>query len=86
MNKKRSESNGGEAKAKPEIIKSGLDLHAPQVTECRQLNGSMPKPAQKRDPWKSLDQIVTRAYVLRSFHIWMARHLYSFRPTSSTHD
>jgi hypothetical protein len=37
----------GEAEAKPEVIKFGLDLHAPQVTECRQLNGSTPKPAQK---------------------------------------
>jgi transposase len=34
-----------------------LDLHARQVTECRQLDGSTPKPAQKWDPWKLLDQI-----------------------------
>jgi hypothetical protein len=40
----------GEAKAKPEVIKLGLDLHARQVTECRQLDGSTPKPAQKWDP------------------------------------
>jgi hypothetical protein len=30
----------GEAKAKPEVIKLGLDLHGRQVTECRQLDGS----------------------------------------------
>ena len=47
----------GEAKAKPEVIKLGLDLHARQVTECRQLDGSTPKPAQKWDPWKLVDQV-----------------------------
>ena len=47
----------GEAKAKPEVIKLGLDLHARQVTECRQLDGSTPKPAQKWDPWKLLDKV-----------------------------
>ena len=51
---KRSE---GEAKAKPEVIKLGLDLHARQVTECRQLDGSTPKPAQQWDPWKLLNQV-----------------------------
>jgi hypothetical protein len=39
-----SQANDGEAKAKPEVIKLGLDLHARQVTECRQLDGSTPKP------------------------------------------
>jgi transposase len=52
--KERSE---GQAEAKPEVIKLGLDLHARQVTECRQLDGSTPKPAQKWDPWKLLDQV-----------------------------
>src|SRR5258705_12429291 len=47
----------GEAKAKPEVIKLGLDLHARQVTECRQLDGSTPKPAEKWDTWKLLDQV-----------------------------
>src|SRR6202047_3407156 len=47
----------GEAKAKPEVIKLGLDLHARQVTECRQLDGSTPKPTQRWDPWKLLDQV-----------------------------
>src|SRR2546423_10812902 len=47
----------GKAKAKPQIIKLGLDLHARQVTECRQLDGSTPKPAQKWDPWKLLDPV-----------------------------
>jgi hypothetical protein len=45
----------GEEKSKPEVIKLGLDLHAWQVTECRQLDGSTPKPAQQWDPWKLLD-------------------------------
>jgi transposase len=52
-----SEARAGEAKAKPEVIKLGLDLHARQVTESRQLDGSTPKPAQKWDPWRLLDQI-----------------------------
>jgi hypothetical protein len=56
-NNNHSQANGGEAKAKPEVIKLGMDLHARQVTECRQLEGSMPKPAQKWEPWKFLDQI-----------------------------
>ena len=52
--KERSE---GQAEAKPEVIKLGLDLHARQVTECRQLDGSTPKPAQKWDPWRLLNQV-----------------------------
>ena len=51
------ESSLGQAKSKPEVIKLGLDLHARQVTECRQLDGSTPKPAQKWDPLKLLDQV-----------------------------
>jgi transposase len=50
-------SREGQAEAKPEVIKLGLDLHARQVTECRQLDGSTPKPAQKWAPWKLLDQV-----------------------------
>jgi transposase len=57
MNKNEDQVNSGEAKAKPEVIKLGLDLHARQVTECRQLDGSTPKPAQKWDPWKLLAQV-----------------------------
>jgi len=57
MNNQHSEAIGGEAKAKPEVIKLGLDLHARQVTECRQLDGSIPKPAQKWDPGRFLDEI-----------------------------
>ena len=56
-NNNEKQANGGEAKAKPEMIKLGLDLHARQVTECRQLDGSTPKLAQKWDPWKLLGQI-----------------------------
>ena len=50
MNDNRNEATDGEAKAKPEVIKLGLDLHARQVTECRQLDGSTPKPPQR---WES---------------------------------
>ena len=57
MNNKHNQASDGEGKAKPEVIKLGLDLHARQVTECRQLDGSTPKPAQKWDPWKLLNQV-----------------------------
>ena len=57
MKSNRNQATGGEAKAKPEVIKLGLDLHARQVTECRQLDGSTPKPAQKWDLWKLLDKV-----------------------------
>jgi hypothetical protein len=57
MNDNHNQATDGEAKAKPEVIKLGLDLHARQVTECRQLDGSTPKPPQKWDPWKSLNQV-----------------------------
>ena len=57
MNNNDNQASDGEAKAKPEVIKLGLDLHARQVTECRQLDGSTPKPAQKWDPWKLLNKV-----------------------------
>ena len=57
MNDNHNQATDGKAKAKPEVIKLGLDLHARQVTECRQLDGSTPKPAQKWDPWKLLDKV-----------------------------
>src|ERR1700738_3576698 len=57
MNSNHNQATDGEAKAKPEVIKLGLDLHARQVTECRQLDGSTPKPAQKWNPWKLLNQV-----------------------------
>jgi hypothetical protein len=47
MKKKHSQAIDGEAKAEPEVIKLGLDLHVRQVTECRQLDSSTPKPAQQ---------------------------------------
>jgi transposase len=57
-NNTANEGKGGEAKAKPEVIKLGLDLHGRQVTECRQLDGSTPKASvQKWDPWKLLNQV-----------------------------
>src|SRR6266436_284865 len=49
-----NQATNGEEKSKPEVIKLGLDLHARQVTECRQLDGSTPKPAQQWNPWKLL--------------------------------
>jgi hypothetical protein len=52
-----NQATNGEEKSKPEAIKLGLDLHARQVTECRQLDGSTPKPAQKWGPWKLLDKV-----------------------------
>src|ERR1700747_2755375 len=52
-----NQATNGEEKPKPEVIKLGLYLHARQVTECRQLDGSTPKPAQQWDPWKLLDKV-----------------------------
>src|SRR6266446_10967552 len=52
-----NQTTDGEEKSKPEVIKLGLDLHARQVTECRQLDGSTPKPAQQWNPWKLLDKV-----------------------------
>jgi len=57
MNNNHNQASDGEAKAKPEVIKLGLDLHARQVTECRQLDGSTPKPAQKWEPGRLLNQV-----------------------------
>jgi transposase len=57
MNNNHNQASDGEAKAKPEVIKLGLDLHARQVTECRQLDGSTPKTAQKWGLWKLLNQV-----------------------------
>jgi transposase len=57
MNKRHRKVSEGEAKAKPEVIKLGLDLHAGQVTECRQLDGATAKPAQQWSPWKLLRQV-----------------------------
>ena len=52
-----SQPTAGAAQAKPEIIKLGLDLHARQVTACRQLDGSTPKPPQQWEPQKWLSQV-----------------------------
>src|SRR5260370_486509 len=56
QNNTDKERSQGQAEAKPEVIKLGLDVHARQVTECRQLDGSTPRPPQKWDPWKLLNQ------------------------------
>src|ERR1700747_1361101 len=52
-----NQATNGEEESKPEVIKWGVNLHARQVTECRQLDGSTPKPAQQWDPWKLLDKV-----------------------------
>ncbi|MBW0000570.1 MAG: hypothetical protein JO015_15845 [Verrucomicrobia bacterium] len=46
----------GAAQTKPKMIKLGLDLHARQVMECRQLDDSTPKPPQRWEPQKLLAQ------------------------------
>ena len=60
------------------MIKLGLDLHAWQVTECRQLDSSTPKPAQKWDPWKLLDKVEewVKAGIPRSKSTLIFRLLY----------
>jgi hypothetical protein len=54
------------------VIKLGLDLHVRQVTECRQLDGSTPKPAQQWDPWKLLNQI--KGFIGQALHKNPDRH------------
>jgi hypothetical protein len=62
-----NQATDGEEKSKPEVIKLGLDLHARQVTECRQLDGSTPKPAQQWDPNIEIHNVSTIA-VRRDTH------------------
>jgi transposase len=57
MNTRLPQPKAGAAQAKPELIKLGLDLHARQVTECRQLDSSTPKPPQPWPPMKLLAQV-----------------------------
>ena len=57
LNNTDNQTTDGEEKSETEVIELGLDLHARQVTECRQLDGSTPKPAQQWDPWKLLDKV-----------------------------
>jgi hypothetical protein len=40
-----------------EEIKLGMDVHARQVTTCRQVGGSTPQPVQKMTPEVFLDWI-----------------------------
>jgi len=56
-NKKDRQTKGSEAKAKPEIIKVRFGHSRAAVTECRQLDGSTPKPGQRWDRWKLTDQV-----------------------------
>ena len=46
----------GEPKAEV-IIKLGMDVHATQITICRQVDGSLPQPAQRMDWTKALQWI-----------------------------
>jgi hypothetical protein len=61
-----------------------LDVHGRQVTECRQLDGSTPKPARKWEPWKLLDQVeewvksgikVYSCYEAGAYGYWYHREL-----------
>src|SRR5688572_8896784 len=54
MNKQNNlERAFGEPKAEV-IIKLGMDVHATQITICRQVDGSLPQPAQRMDWPKAL--------------------------------
>lgn len=59
MNTDNKNENGSEAKAKEETatIKLGLDVHAAQITVCRQWEGLGPQPAQKLSWEKALKWI-----------------------------
>jgi transposase len=48
---------GGATEPRQETIKLGLDVHARQVTICRQVGGSTPQPPQKMTPDAFLDWI-----------------------------
>lgn len=49
MNKNTNEAkvNAGQGPAKAEVIFLGLDVHAEQITVCRQIDGATPQPAQQ---------------------------------------
>ena len=48
MNSKNTKKSGSLANAKEElIVKLGLDVHATQITVCRQEGGRLPQPAQR---------------------------------------
>lgn len=59
MNTDNKNENGSEAKAKEETatLKLGLDVHAAQITMCRQWEGLGPQPAQKLSWEKALKWI-----------------------------
>ena len=59
MNTEDKTQSGSEAKAKEEttLIKLGLDVHAKQITVCRQVDGLGPQPAQKMSWEKALKWI-----------------------------
>jgi hypothetical protein len=58
MNSTKSEPIGGRAgEPRREESKLGLDVHARQVTICRQVGGSTPQPLQKMTPEAFLDWI-----------------------------
>jgi transposase len=45
----------------PVSVKLGLDVHAAQITVCRQLDGALPQPAHRRSPAELLELV--RAHV-----------------------
>jgi hypothetical protein len=56
-----NQTTDGEEKSKPEVIKLGLDLHARQVTECRQ-------------PWTGTNSIgITILYYNYCMMLWISR-------------
>jgi transposase len=54
---KRERVGGGAGEPRREEIKLGLDVHARQVTLCRQVGGCTPQPVQKMTPEGFLDWI-----------------------------
>ena len=54
MNKREANTDRSLASAKEELnVKLGMDVHAEQITVCRQIGGSLPQPAQKMS-WERL--------------------------------
>jgi hypothetical protein len=83
-----NQTTDGEEKSKLEVIKLGLDLHARQVTECRQLDGSTPslhssgihgsywiksKSGSRRE---SRSTVATRRGAARIQYFWLHRFKY----------
>jgi transposase len=56
-NNKTKDSSLAKAKEEPTTIKLGLDVHAEQITVCRQEEGLLPQPAQKMGWGRCLEWI-----------------------------